>query len=194
MQGVALGVGAIASGGSVTGAATALGVDANNRQLHPEERTRAQKLAAASGGKYTAEQIEEQMRLMGNTTNGGAANTLAILTSAEAISNNLSTDPGMPKVSDGKVVVEVAGQANADIQQFIMTNTKDGAGYIPGTSPYTPSNVTLNRPSTSNVPAATASSTVKCAYGDASCASGVGMSQGRGILPDYVSILSLIHI
>nr|WP_315236103.1 hemagglutinin repeat-containing protein [uncultured Albidiferax sp.] len=193
MQGVALGVGAIASGGSVTGAATALGVDANNRQLHPEERTRAQKLAAASGGKYTAEQIEEQMRLMGNTTNGGAANTLAILTSAEAISNNLSTDPGMPKVSDGKVVVEVAGQANADIQQFIMTNTKDGTGYIPGTSPYTPSNVTLNRPSTSNVPAATASSTVKCAYGDASCASGVGMSQGRGILPDYVSIGSGSH-
>ncbi|MDR7378434.1 filamentous hemagglutinin [Rhodoferax ferrireducens] len=51
MQGVALGVGAVASGGSVTGATTALGVDANNRQLHPEEKNRIKQLAKGDAEK-----------------------------------------------------------------------------------------------------------------------------------------------
>ncbi|WP_394792401.1 hemagglutinin repeat-containing protein [Rhodoferax sp.] len=37
MQGLATGIGAVVSGGSVAGATAALGVDANNRQLHPDE-------------------------------------------------------------------------------------------------------------------------------------------------------------
>lgn len=60
----AAGVGA-AVGGSY-GAASAAAVDANNRQLHPSERSLAQDLAKKSGGKYTAEQIENAMRSSGN--------------------------------------------------------------------------------------------------------------------------------
>jgi hypothetical protein len=48
----------------------------NNRQLHPEERTLAHRLSQQSGGRYTAQQIEEQMRLMGNKNRGVSANTL----------------------------------------------------------------------------------------------------------------------
>ena len=54
--------------GGQAGAGMAFGVDTNNRQLHPGERKLAQDLAKKSGGKYTAQQIEEQMRLMGNST------------------------------------------------------------------------------------------------------------------------------
>lgn len=57
----------------------ALNVDANNRQLHPEERTRAQKLAAASGGKCTAQQIEDAIRNSGNSALGEDINAGAVL-------------------------------------------------------------------------------------------------------------------
>lgn len=93
-----------------------------------------------------------------------------------AIANNITQDPGMPKATDGKTVVEVPGQANAEIQQFIMANTKDGAGYIPGQSPYTASNAALNKPVTTNSPGDTMT-TAACANGDLACKSGVGVQQ-----------------
>ncbi len=49
--------------GQTAGAAAAFGIDTHNRQLHPNERKLAKELASKSGGRYTAEQIEEQMRL-----------------------------------------------------------------------------------------------------------------------------------
>lgn len=63
---IAAGIGAVAGGAS--GAATAFNSDMNNRQLHPTDIQLAVKLAAK--GKYTKEQIEEQMRLMGNAALG----------------------------------------------------------------------------------------------------------------------------
>jgi filamentous hemagglutinin len=53
-----------------TGAATAFNADMNNRQLHPSERKLAQELAKKSGGRYTAEEIENALRSAGNTQTG----------------------------------------------------------------------------------------------------------------------------
>lgn len=170
----AAGVGAAVGG--AYGAATAATVDANNRQLHPSEKRLAEDLAKKSGGKYTAEQIEEQMRLMGNKAFNEAANKTEVLTTQEAIANNLAQDPSMPKASDGKTIVEVRGQADADLQQYIIGNSTSGADYIPGQSPYVSSNAALNAPSTTGTPNNT-TPTARCANGDLACISGVGAQQ-----------------
>ncbi|MBL0917443.1 MAG: hemagglutinin repeat-containing protein [Hydrogenophaga sp.] len=170
--GVAAGIGAIA--GSNAGAATAFNADVNNRQLHPTERQLARELARKSGGKYTAEQIEEQMRLMGNRVHHAQPNTTEVLTDTNAIVDHLDKDPGMPKISDGRTVVEIPGQTNADIQRFIIGNTTDNADYIPGVSPYMSSQV--NGQSAQSGPT-TATATARCANGDLACISGVGVQQ-----------------
>lgn len=173
----AAGVGAVVGGGQ--GAAYGAAVDFNNRQLHPTERQRAADLAAISKGKgnFTKAQIEEQMRLMGNDAFGVEPNKPEVLTTQQAIEANLALDPGMPKVSDRGVVVEILGQANPEIQQFIIANTKDGAGYIPGASPYKPSNPALDAPNRTNTPPVDAVQTAKCANSDVACKSGVGVQQ-----------------
>jgi filamentous hemagglutinin len=147
-----------------------------NRMLHPTETQKAKELAAQSGGKYTAQQIEEQMRLMGNAAYREPANKTEVLTTTQAIANNITQDPSMPKATDGKTVVEVPGQANVEIQQFIMANTKEGADYIPGQSPYSASNAALNQPTITNTPGDTMA-TAACANGDLACKSGVGVQQ-----------------
>ncbi|MBA3594585.1 MAG: hypothetical protein H0W47_12425, partial [Polaromonas sp.] len=157
--------------------ASAAGVNAaaNNRMLHPTDKQLAASLAAK--GKYTKEQIEEQMRLMGNIAYGELPNSLAVLTDSKSIGNNIAQDPGMPKAVDGKVVIEVPGQANMEIQQYIIANSKEGAGYIPGFSPYLASNPALNAPITTNVPPLSGSVTAACANNDLACRSGVGVQQ-----------------
>ncbi|ALL68338.1 hypothetical protein K788_0000590 [Paraburkholderia caribensis MBA4] len=57
-------------GGARSGANGALGADLYNKQLHAEEKSLAKKLADASGGKYTEEQMEGQMRIMGGPIRG----------------------------------------------------------------------------------------------------------------------------
>lgn len=167
----AAGVGSVIGG--VHGAATAATVDANNRALHPTDKQLAAKLAAK--GKYTKEQIEEQMRLMGNSLLGVGPNTVEILIGPDAVGDNLSQDPGMPKVVDGTAVIQVPGQANFEIQQYIIGNTKEDAGYIPGVSQYVMSNISLNGPTITNIPSTLP--TASCANNDLACKSGVGVQQ-----------------
>jgi filamentous hemagglutinin len=61
-MGVAAGSGD-GTAGQVVAGGSAGNVDLYNRQLHPDEKALAKRLAEKSGGKYTAEQIEEQLRL-----------------------------------------------------------------------------------------------------------------------------------
>ncbi|WP_034301280.1 hemagglutinin repeat-containing protein [Herbaspirillum sp. RV1423] len=56
--------------GGTQGMASAVNVEANNRQLHQTEKELARKLAAQSKEKYTTAQIEEQMRGMTANING----------------------------------------------------------------------------------------------------------------------------
>jgi hypothetical protein len=170
--GVAAGIGAIAGGNA--GASTAFNADVNNRQLHPTERQLARELARESGGRYAVEQIEEQMRLMGNRVHHAQPNTTEVLTDTTAIVDNLENDPGMPKTNDGRTVVEIPGQADADIQRFIIGNTADNADYIPGVSPYMSSKANgqlLQSGSTATT------ATARCANGALACISGVGVQQ-----------------
>jgi hypothetical protein len=136
------------------------------------QTTTAQGSGAAGAGRYRSEQIEEQMRLMGNSAFNATPNSTEVLTTTGAIANNLVQDPGMPKTADGKVVVEVPGRADAAIQQFIIGNSTEGAGYIPGVSPYSASNTALNPPSTAYSLGYT-SATAACANSDLACKSGI---------------------
>ena len=172
--------GALLIGGDATtmnlAMTTAQNAAQNNRQLHESERSLAQRLAAQSGGRYTAAQIEEQMRLMGHLVFNAEPNTTEALTTTEAIAKNIDQDPGMPKATGGKTVVEVPGQANRTIQQYIIANSTRDSGHIPGVSPYVMSNPALNKLGTTTGPMV-GTATVRCANGDLSCISGVGAQQ-----------------
>ena len=113
---------------------------------------------------------------MGNKAFNAEPNSTEILTRINAIVNNLQQDPGMQKAVVGTVVVEVPGKANLEIQQYIIANTKDGAGYIPGGSPYSMSNMALNSPTVTNG-SPVAMPTAACGNLDLACKSGVGVQQ-----------------
>ena len=161
------------AGGS-SGAVAAINVDTFNRQLHASEKTLAKQLAAKSGGKFTQEEIEEQMRLMGNKAQGAEPNTLTVLAGDDiARSRNGVNDP-VPLLVNGNAAVEVPGTYNAEIQQYILLNTTNGEGnWIPGGSTYIGSLPPSN--STSTTPPNTG--TAACANGDLACRSGVGVQQ-----------------
>ncbi|WP_143694908.1 DUF637 domain-containing protein, partial [Variovorax sp. JS1663] len=153
----------------------------NNRMLHPDERATARRLAEQSGGRYTPEQIEEQMRLMGNKTQGVSANTLAQWDVATQSGYNI--DPGLPTqaVPGTTQVIEVPAQVNGEIQHYIISSTTTGGGTdgIPYWTPYTTSSGATSSPSYRGPDAATA----PCANGNHGCISGVGVQQNAPLTP-----------
>ncbi len=112
----AAGIGAAASGGSVAGGATAFNADMNNRQLSLPERQNALNLAAKSGGKYTAQQIEDALRLASNKATGETAASNIILDPSKdkALGNN-PTDP-VASTNFDKGAVFNAGEAGSVVQ------------------------------------------------------------------------------
>lgn len=70
-----LGSAAIGRVGGGSGASAALDGEQYNRQLHPDEKDLAERLAAESDGKYTAEQIEDALRMSGNRDLGESSQT-----------------------------------------------------------------------------------------------------------------------
>jgi filamentous hemagglutinin len=138
----AISTGAGAAVGGNAGAFSGYDVDRYNRQLHPEEKTLAKQLADKSGGKYTQAQIEDQLRIMGVSTNGtsesGAPATLI---------GQAPTDSGAQWISggttaDGKpILTQVTAQANPDLQVYILANYGSAS---PGG---VPSQFTYDRPS-----------------------------------------------
>lgn len=153
--------------------------------MHSSEKQLAKDLARQSNGKYTVEQIEEQMRLMGHQALGVAPNTVEALTSPEAIAQNLLTDPNMPKIVEGSVVMERPGQANPEIQQFILLNTTDNvATWIPSSSPYQPSRTDVAPAPAAGPVVPSAPTTASCGNMDLACKSGVGASQIPALRPE----------
>ena len=120
----AAGVGAAVGGAQ--GAATAATVDANNRQLHPDERKLAAQLAAKSKGKYTVQQIEDAMR------NSGNANGETIVTGMLVNVNDPRAiyDKGAQwqKGEDGNLVQVLpnGGKVDPALAAFITANTGSG--------------------------------------------------------------------
>lgn len=132
--GAAATIGGVVGGGS--GAATALNADMNNRQLHPEERNVAEKLAAASHGKYTEAQIEAAMRAGGNIKLGESVTAgMVVPLTADTSAKELYDATGMllSKPGDGRtyLVQQISTQVDPELAAYIRANTGGAA------SPYT---------------------------------------------------------
>jgi filamentous hemagglutinin len=134
---VAAGVGGALIGGTA-GAATGTSVDLYNRQLDPKEKTLAQQLADASGGKYTVAQIENQLRQMDMSTNGttvsGAAATLV---------GQMPTDSGAqwispPTPAGGQpILTQITARSNPALQSYILANYNSvSPGQVPSQFTY----------------------------------------------------------
>ncbi|WP_184064635.1 hemagglutinin repeat-containing protein [Paraburkholderia sp. CI2] len=118
----AIATGAGAAVGGNAGAVSGYNVDRFNRQLHPEEKTLAKQLADKSGGKYTEQQIEQQLAQMNLTT--GSQTELGSV----RVTVGSQPDDGTTWVPYG---INQAGQpvwaqslpsGDADIQSYIMKN------------------------------------------------------------------------
>ncbi|MFX1766184.1 hypothetical protein PWP93_27065 [Paraburkholderia sp. A1RI-2L] len=116
--------------------------DLYNRQLHPEERTLAKQLADKSGGQYTQAQIEDQMRIMGVSVNGGSVPSGV----AEELNGRTPTDPGAQWINTGltnangnPLVIQSLPQTNQALQTFIMENYNSASpGAVPSGYVYQP--------------------------------------------------------
>lgn len=185
-------IGAVASGGSAAGAATAFNADMNNRQLHAIDKINAKNLSAKSNGKYSVEEIEEQLRLMGTEMGGDriAPGTIAILKDKVDFVNNRNMDPSMPLIVDGNVAIEKFGNINSEIQEYIIRNTLDNSGWIPGQSPYIPNKIVISK-----IPQGFEISKNQgglCSNLDTSCLSGIGVSQNKYDKKDIAAAASLV--
>jgi filamentous hemagglutinin len=151
----------------------------NNHMLHPPETRLAKRLAASAtikkpdGTAYTAEEIMEQMRLMGNKATKQEPNTATVLIGSDAIVDSVKQDPSLPKAIDGNVAVENLGKPNAALQRYIIENTEGALGWLPDISPYVAS-VPLDKPATQTTPV---NQTATCANGDTACITGIGQQQ-----------------
>jgi hypothetical protein len=128
-----------AAGGTV-GGASAFNTDTNNRQLTPDDRKKARDMSRKSGGKYTVEQIEDEMRRGSNTAKGEtAASNMIINPEADKALGSNPTDPvastnfdkGAVFNNTGGSVVQVdrdgsplaSKPGNPDLQAYIQANT-----------------------------------------------------------------------
>lgn len=168
------GIGALAGG---SGAAMAANVDRYNRQLHPDERQLAKKMAANSQGRYTAEQIEAQMRLSDVVDMNGK-----VLESGRPDQIDAATtkpyDGGAQWVSVAGTtqIREVQAQGNAEIIAYIQSQQRAMQGDVPYTSRQDFSNVVKYSNSWGQLP------TAKCGAGQAACAAGLPMDMSDGEL------------
>ncbi|MDT7515035.1 DUF637 domain-containing protein [Rhodoferax mekongensis] len=150
-----------------------------NHMLHPKEAPLAKQLAAKAtirkpdGSAYTAEEIMEQMRLMGNNATKQKPGTATVLIGDAAIQSSVAQDPSLPKAIDGNVAVEKLGKPNAALQRYIIENTEGELGWLPDISPYVAS-VPLDKPTTQTTPV---NQTATCANGDTACITGIGQQQ-----------------
>jgi hypothetical protein len=83
---------------------------ANNRLLHSNESTLANKLASSSGGKYTQQQIEDAMRNAGNSTYG------------ETTASGMVQKADPTKVIDDKGAMFTAGASGTNTIVQVLPN------------------------------------------------------------------------
>lgn len=163
---VAGGIGVAVGGGA--GAAAAANVDRFNRQLHPDERALAKKMAANSQGKYTAEQIEAQMRLSDRVDMSGKMLESGSPDQIDAAKTK-PYDAGAQWISVGGTtqIREVQTQGNAEIIAYIESQQKAMQGDLPYTSRQDYSQVTKYSGAPGQLP------TAKCGAGQGDCAAGL---------------------
>ena len=115
-----------AAAGSTGGAAAAFNSDANNRQLHPDEKTLAKRLAANSDGKYTVEQVEDAMRAANNKALGEGVDAGAIV-DVNGDTATVYDDGAKWSVvwKDGKqqLVQQIPSNISRDLMTYIAQNS-----------------------------------------------------------------------
>ncbi|CBW74031.1 Hemolysin [Mycetohabitans rhizoxinica HKI 454] len=123
--------------GGAQGAQAAYNVDRFNRQLDLQEKALAQQLAEKSGGKYSQQQIEDQMRQMSMTDGGPIyAGSPDIL-----IGDQRPTDAQAKwiyggKTADGNPILAQATVANdTELQRYIVDTVRSSD--VPSTISYT---------------------------------------------------------
>ncbi|WP_211455204.1 hemagglutinin repeat-containing protein [Collimonas antrihumi] len=135
-MGTAAGLGAVASGGSVAGAGMGLAVDTNNRQLHPDEKELAKRLAQNSNGKYTVEQVEDAMRAARNNLLGEGVGAGAIVNvdgSAATVYDEGAKWSVVQNQQDGsqQLVQQIPLNVSADLMDYIQQNAGDTYSWSP---------------------------------------------------------------
>ncbi|MBU9217192.1 filamentous hemagglutinin N-terminal domain-containing protein [Burkholderia gladioli] len=114
--------------GALAGAGSAIGNEVYNRQLHEgnraDEKTLAKQLAVKSEGKYTQQQIEDQMRIMGGLIGGDRESG-----TPETLVGTMPTDSGAKwlyagTTDDGKqILTQITVKPNAELQSYILANS-----------------------------------------------------------------------
>jgi len=150
------------------GAAGAFNVETFNRQLTHSEKQLAKELADKSNGKYTPEQIEEQMRGMTVTQNGKTEQGIPDVLVSGVPTDNDSRWDRIGTTTDGKpILIQLLAPENLELRAYIVQNTT-GTG-VPGTIMY-------DGPFAAPAPAQPQTrqlSTARCANGDYNCAAGL---------------------
>ncbi|MFM0358987.1 hypothetical protein PQR12_36330 [Paraburkholderia nemoris] len=116
------------SAGAMSGANGALAADLFNRKLHPEEVSAAEKLADASGGKYTQAQIENQMALMNLTQNDQTYDGSVRVAVGTQPNDGTTWVPYGTNQAGQQVWAQNLPGGDADIQSFIVQNANGLGG------------------------------------------------------------------
>ncbi|MCF7694935.1 hypothetical protein KPG66_01985, partial [Mycetohabitans sp. B2] len=129
--------------GGAQGAQAAYNVDRFNRQLHEDtkakEQTLAKKLAAESGGKYTVQQIEDQMAQMNLMTSDGGMlpGNVRVASGDKPQDGTAWTLYGVNRAGQ-TVWTQSLGSGDADLQTYIVKGAQgSGFSYQPTTDKFT---------------------------------------------------------
>src|SRR5450830_1919137 len=119
--------------GGTAGLASAVNVEANNRQLHEDgkakEKSLAKKLADGSNGQYTQAQIEDALRSANNNKLGETVSTGAVVPYDAKTNFNIYDKTGMMlgKAPDGSPVLmqnqAMLATPSSDLQSYIKNST-----------------------------------------------------------------------
>ncbi|MGF6840317.1 hypothetical protein QF001_004184 [Paraburkholderia youngii] len=113
--------------GGSAGAATAANADLYNRQLHSKEETLADRLADESGGKYTAQQIDDQMAQMNLTANGQAESGGVRVAVGDQPNDGTNWTPYGVNQAGQQVWAQSLGAGDPNLQAYIV-NGAQGSG------------------------------------------------------------------
>ncbi len=120
---IATGAGAAVGGNA--GAVSGSNVDLYNRQLHPQEKTLAQQIAAQTGGQYSAQDVANQLAQMGFSQNGVTESGAAATVEGATPPNDGTTwaKAGVDQNTGQTIWTQTLGAPNLALQALILQNT-----------------------------------------------------------------------
>jgi filamentous hemagglutinin len=96
-----------------------------NRQLHPQEKTLAQQLAAASNGQYTEAQVENQMALMDVTQDGQTVYGSVRVAVGAQPQDGTDRQPYGVNQAGQQVWAQSLPSGDPDLQAYIVQHTNE---------------------------------------------------------------------